>query len=331
MVYRSFKYTFFIACLMLSVSCGKSKDQEIKDAILGANNYLSQKNCQPAIDLLEGMGRQNTNASYLKVLASAYACKAGYSSVAYAGGPGSDVEKTTMPTPLGGMTTYSTSLVTLTSPLSSDEKFQALQTAIDILLYAGGISSTTEPTSSERAKHFSLNQAGDINTELLFMMMVQAGRMMKVYGNTDIGGVKGNGTTTNNHCFTDYSGATLAVINAVPSLPGACKVINNPHPELAPTVSATLLRKRLCQGVVLMNSIIDVLPSVVATAGGGSIDDIKDITTNINTYKTLAITYDAAAATTALVMSQANCESDSAITPSTLAAYYALVFEGSVQ
>jgi hypothetical protein len=329
MSHTSIRHFIFIVVLMFLSSCGKSDSQKVIDGMLTANNYLTDKNCQAAIDVLEGLGRQNANSTYLKLLASAYGCRAGYSTTVFFG---TDISKTTAPSPLGGITTYTTSLVSSTSPLNTDSNFEDLQTAIDILLYAGGIDSATEPTASERAKHFSLNQAGDINTELLFMMFVQTGRIMKVYGNTSVAGVKGAGSASNT-CFTDYSATPSAVQTYITSggATGACHSVSSAHTELASTVTTALLRKRLCYGVVLINSILDVLPSVVATAGGGNLNDISTLTASINTIKTTAISLDSTIAPTALVMSQYNCENDSSITNATLASYYALVFEGLVQ
>lgn len=324
---RSIKSSLLIAVIILSFSCGKSKDEEVKDAILSANIYLSTRQCQPAIDLLESMGRQNSNAKYLKALSSSYACRAGYSTTVFFG---DDVSKTASPQPLGGMTTYSTSLVTTTtSPLTDDSSFRDLQTAIDILLYAGGIPSTTEPTALERSKYFSLNQAGDINTQLAFMMLVQTGKLMKVYADTDAGGVKGGGSGSST-CFTDYS-ATAAPVKAflLTGNTGVCISDTSSNSQLA--IGVTGRRKRLCEGTILLNGILNLLPSVLATAGGGDLEDIADITSEIEEQKDALELIDPTFSPTATVLSQTNCENDSDITEVTLSSYYAVFFESLVK
>jgi hypothetical protein len=326
MFHKILIYIFSAMLLVFSVSCGKSNEQEVKDAILEANNYLSTRQCQPAIDLLESMGRQNRNSYYLKALSSAYACRAGYSTTTFFG---TDISKTTSPSPLGGMTTYTSSQVTSTSPLATDSKFKDLQTAIDILLYAGGIGSTTEPTMTERAKYFSAGQAGDINAQLLFMTLVQTGKLMKVYADADASGVKGGGSAGNN-CFTNYTTTPAAVQTYIGSgNTGACTVTNSSHSQLAVGVSGR--RARLCQGVVLLNTLIDILPGVIATAGGGDLTTIEDMSTDISAFKTILIAADPSFVATATVMSQANCEADAAITLDTLASYYAVIFESIVK
>ncbi|MBC7713561.1 MAG: hypothetical protein H7177_09485 [Rhizobacter sp.] len=316
-----------IAFMIFTISaCGKSKSQEVKDAVLSANILLSDKQCQQAIDLLEGIGRQTRDANYLKVLSSAYACRAGYSTVTFFG---TDISKTATPSPLGGLSTFTTSQVAVTNPLVNDSNYKDLLEAINILLYAGGISSSTEPTAQERAKYFSGGQAGDINSELAFMMMVQLGKFMKVYANANIGGVKGGGGAGNN-CFTDYSTTPAAVQTYVTTvLPGACNSVSSSHAQLALGLSTR--RVRLCQGVVLMNSILDVLPSVLASAGGGSTADLSTVTTQINTQKALLITAYPTVGPTATVMSQYNCETDASIDVDTLASYYAVLFEALIQ
>lgn len=307
-------------------SCGKSTEKEVADAVLSANILLSTSQCQPAIDLLEAIGNQPKNAKYLKTLSTAYACRAGYSSTVFFG---TDIAKTAMPSPLGGVTLYTTSTATTTSPLANDTKYKDLLNAINILLYAGGSASTVESGALERAKYFNANEQSDINTQLAFMMLVQLGKFIKVYADADATGAKGGGSAGNN-CFTNYSTTPALIQTYVTAvLPGACDSVSSSHPELE--VGATNRKARLCQGVVLMNNILDILPAILASAAGGSLSDISSVTTLINTQKTELTTRYPAIGATATVLSQANCETEAAITEDTLAAYYAVVFEGLIQ
>lgn len=327
MKFKFLNYFFLICCLVFSTSCGKTTEQKITDAIDSATIHLSKKECQSAIGLLEAVGRQNTNKRYLKALSSAYACRAGYSTTVFFG---TDIALTASPAPLGGMTKYSTSLVTTTSPLTDDAKFRDLQTAIDILAYAGGISKDVEPRATERAKYFNDSDAGDINSQLTFMMMVQLGKLLKVYSDADSSGVKGGGSGTN-VCFTDYQ-TTPALVRAYlangSSPTGACHVDNSPHIQLGVGVSDR--RKRLCEGVVLMNSILDILPSVLISAGGGDLDSLGTVAQDITDQKTDLSNAYPTIGSTLTVMSQYNCENDSSIDLDTLASYYAVIFEALV-
>lgn len=326
----SIKKILFIAAIFLLFSCGKSKEQEVKDAILEANIFLSTYNCQPAIDLLESVGRQNTNAYYLKALSTAYACRGGYSSVTLFG---TDIEKTASPAPLGGLTTYSTSTETFTSPLTRDLKYRDLQTAIDILLYAGGIPLTLEPTAAARSTRFSASHAGDINAQIAFMLLVQAGRFMKVYANADESGVKSLGSGSN-ECFTDYSSFTPVNFGILvgSGVMGHCTSQASSHPQLDSTlVSATERKKRLCEGVVLFNGIIDLLPNIIASVGGSELGDIGtqlDIITQAR--EDLESNYPGIGAVLTS-LSQTNCEEDTLITNPLMEIYYAVFIETMIE
>lgn len=324
MFLKSIKFLVLMFVLIILSACGKSTEQEVKDAVLSANILLSSSQCQAAIDLLEAIGNQPRSAQYLKTYASAYACRAGYSAITYFG---SDIAKTATPSPLGGVSIYSTSLVAVTNPLANDTNFKDLQRAINILLYSGGIETSTDPKTTERAKYFSANEAGDINTQLAFMMMAQLGKMFKVYANTNIAGVKGG--AGGSKCFTNYSGTPPLVQAYVGTLPGACKTVADSHPQL--DLLASNRKARLCQGVVLMNSILDVLPVVLASAAGGSLSDIATVTTSINTQKAALLLKFPTIGATLTVMSQSNCESDAGITEGTLASYFAIMFEGLIE
>lgn len=308
-------------------SCGKNAEEKKVAAVLSANISLSKGNCQDAIDVLEANGRETRDASYLKTLASAYACRAKFSTITFFA---SDIGLSSTPAPLGGATKYTTSQLTVTGSLANDSKFKDMQTAIDLLLYAGGFSTSTEPTSVERANYFGSKDAGEINSQLVFMMLAQLGKFMEIYANAGTTGVKGSGPASNK-CFTDYSNTSAAIQAAIALLPGACKVVNSSHAQLDSTLlTVAARRKRLCQGVVLLNGVLDLLPSIVASAGGGDLSSISSLTTNINTFKTnLTAVFPVGYVGT--VLSQSNCETDGSITTATLESYYAIIFEALIQ
>lgn len=330
------KLTSFLLILVFVTSCGTSPEEEIKSNLVSAEILLSKSECQDAIDLLEGMGRQNKNARYLKLLASSYACRSKYSTIKFFA---DDIALTGTPAPMGGLSRYSTSQITFTSPLEDDLKFKDLQTAIDILLYAGGTSRATEPTSIVRSANFTERDASDINAQLAYMMLVQLGRIFKVYANTDSTGVKGTGAAAS-VCFTDYSTIDAAAdpVNdtalelILTNQQGACKVKNSPHPQLnSSLVNATERRARLCQGIVLLNGILDVLPAIIVAAGGGELGDISGVMTFIETFKTDATAAYPALAPVLTVISQNNCETSSSINIEIIEAYYASIFEALIK
>ena len=323
------KRVLFILIIITVFSCGKNSEEKKEAAVLSANISLSKGNCQDAIDVLEANGRETRDAGYLKTLASAYACRAKFSTITFFS---TDIGLSSTPSPLGGATKYSTSQLAVTGSLANDSKFKDLQTAIDLLLYAGGFSTSTEPTSIERANYFGSKDAGEINSQLVFMMLAQLGKFMEIYANAGTTGVKGSGTPTGNKCFTDYSNAPAAIQALLALQSGACKVVNSPHAQLDSSLTTVATRRtRLCQGVVLLNGILDLLPSIVASAGGGDLSSISSLTTNIDAFKTKLTTAFPTIGTVATVLSQSNCETDGSITTSTLESYYAIIFEALIQ
>lgn len=318
------KLSFFIIILS-AFSCGRSDSEKTEAAIISANVFLSKGNCQGAIDVMEGNGRQNHNAHYLKVLSSAYACRSGFSVVNFFA---NDLALTVLPPPFGGTTIYSTSLVTTTSPLQTNPSFSDMQTAINILLYAGGIPTTVEPTSTERLKYFSSDEAADINSQLLFMMFAQLGKYMHVYGNGDPFGKKGAGSGQN-LCFTDYTlgvgGITAPlVVLVVNNLQLTCSTATQAtHPELASTIVPATRKKRLCQGVVLLNGIFNILPSVI-----GQLSDQGAAITAAAGAATLALQItDPTIGIVSTTINQLSCEDDSNVPVPKLETFFAIMFE----
>jgi hypothetical protein len=302
------------------LSCGAGTDDKLNEALLDAQIALGSSDCQHAIDTLEAYGRVSTNAHYVKTLASAYACRAGYSTPTFFT---SDLPLTATHAPLGGMSLYSTSGVAVTNPLQNDPSFVDLQTAINILLYAGGLASTTEPSAIERAKHFTSDEAGDINSQLLFMELVQFGKYMRVYGNgsatAGATGLKGTGVGTSK-CFTSFSnlsGVQQIAINALP-VTLACRSTANSHPQLdAALVLPTVRKTRLCHGLVLLNGVFELLPSVLGAASGGSLAAASGLTAAITGFRNALaaadITLNPLTNITLTTINQTSCEADSSV------------------
>lgn len=325
-----FKNLILVSLLFALFSCGKNADEKTTEAILSANIALGKSDCQTAIDVLEANGRVNRNAAYLKTLASAYACRAGYSTVTFFT---SDFAKTATPAPLGGTTKYSTSSAAVASTLQNDSSYKDLETAIDILLYAGGIDSTTEPTAAERAKHFTSSEAADINSQLLYMVLVQLGRYGYFYGDSSGTGVKGSGPGANT-CFTSYVSATNAVKAALTAAAGTCTNITTDaasHPQLSNALTASTRKTRLCQGVVLLNGVFALLPAVVASVFSNPADQaaVNAAITVLNAAKTALIAADSTTSVVANTLNQSVCEDNSVVSVSNIESYFGLMFEGS--
>ncbi len=270
--------TFFYLLMIFALlpSCGKNGEEAIQDAITSANQFLSKSQCQKAIDILEGVGRQNSNSTYLLTLSSAYACRGNFSQLTFFT---TDIIKTGTPSPLGGFTTYSTS-ADMTTPGDSD--FENLNIALNILIYAGGLDQNENASSAKRKAIFSDSKSGDIDAVILYMTMVQLGRFLNFYGNPNATGDKGNGGS-GAQCILNYDGTLMQDTPAVnldaalgAGLTGPCTAAADGGSTDIGTFGSYNIT-RICQGVFLLNNFLDVLPSVLDSYSGGELSSISSI------------------------------------------------------
>ena len=176
---RCLNQFFILFSVAIIYGCSASSETVVNEAIQSANILLTNRQCDEAVELLEGVGRQNENSLYLQVLASAYACRAGFSEPSLVA---NDLVKIGNPSEFGGFTRFGTSSQMYT--YDTDEYLE-LQTAIDILLYAGNLRTTQNPTSARRLVKLGRSNVGDIDTQLLYMIMAQLGMYLYHYGHTD--------------------------------------------------------------------------------------------------------------------------------------------------
>jgi hypothetical protein len=306
--------------MLFLASCGADREVEIADAIEKANICLSSKDCDCAINTLELLGRQNTNADYLKTLAAGYACKSGYTSPNFFSNDLGLLDSSNL---LGSMTSFSTSS-SMDAP--DNEQYGELQKAIDILIYAGGLATDQNPTPAKRSANFSATDAGDINSQLLFMMMAQLGKYFFYYGDAS-GGIKAAGSVSGNLCLADYDdGAGIEYDLLDNTDTGACvSGGGNGHPDFG--AAGSLNVSRMCEGIVLFNNFLDTFPSVIAAIGGSDFDELSGIETTIDTYKTNITDVRASASDVVQVTSQAKCEADNAASDAELQVYFVFIFE----
>jgi len=117
-------FLFFLLC-----SCGKKTSEEVEEAIDLAQTYLSDNKCEKAIDVLESVGRDRSNANYLQVLASAYSCRAGYSDIVFL-----TTELVKINTAPAALMKSLTQLIFSPEIVADSVKYKALRESLDILL-----------------------------------------------------------------------------------------------------------------------------------------------------------------------------------------------------
>ena len=150
--------------------------------------------------------------------------------------------------------------------------------------------------------------------------------------------MKGSGTGTNS-CIVNYNGATTLNVGTNlttyfgTNVTGACKLAGlgtTGHPQLG--VTASLNVARLCQGSVLLNTFIDLFPSVLASITTNDLSTVDGITAAINLAKTAVTTAktDASMATLMNTLNQANCVANNTDTQY-LQVYFAFMYEVLLQ
>lgn len=316
---------FPIIFTLIVCGCGASKDEKTAEAVLSANILLTQGKCSDAIAVLEANGRVNDNSIYLQTLSSAYACLNGYREPSFFA---NDLSKTNTPSPIGGMALYSNAS-NMTSATDSD--FTNMQKAIDILIYAGGLSTDINPSCSLRSAKFTEAESLDLHTQLLLEVLEQLGRFYRYYGNSSATGVKGSGTdASGNTCFVSYENVPLDVgVDLTTYLgtgaTGACVAIGSGHNDFGAANAFTTAR--LCQGVVLMNTLFDLLPNVLGSSTSSDFSVIQTLQTTITSLRTALSTAKVGTSDVLVVTSQSLCESQNAANDDFIQVYYAFIFE----
>jgi hypothetical protein len=316
----------FFFFIFLFTSCSRDKSEIYDESIDSAKLYLTKNDCDLAIQSLESIGRDSKNIKYLQTLASAYACKSGYTATTFFG--------TNLPKMSSGAGNFFGSLVKFTtSEMSSptDPKFEYLQKAIDILLYSGGVESSS---SDQRSLVMTESEFQDVNMQNIFMIITQLGKFIYYYGNADpVNGVKGlgsaaNGNTNNlsNGCFYNYNPtnatlqATMDLLRTNASL-GSCTITATGHEKLQQLPNTSTI-KRICQGVILFNNLIDIVVNTDIPSNGAALQEIgntfQDTCKNISGIGDLCSVFD-----------QDECENDFSNSPASdkLQLYFFFIFE----
>lgn len=341
------KKLLILTLIFALFGCGKSKDEKVNDSIDRANTLLTTRKCSEAISILEGLGRQTSNARYIVALASAYACRAGYSSVTFFS---QDITRITQDdSTFGGIAAMSISDESISPNFYEDASITSLLTAINVLLYAGGaIDSNEEPTYAKRLDIYG-EDGGGVNSFALYLILSYLGKFYHYFGDATID----SSSTTNNAtkaggslsgtCMTSYSEADdivgLGVIDGYLSAAntGSCDSLTGSVIRAELDDGATNRRALLCQAIVGFNNLFELLPFVIADAAGTDLTTISNITTQITAAKTSLNTLlatagasdQAAIAATIISQSQELCETSTTINLRSLEAYFLLLVEST--
>lgn len=313
--------TRFCFCLLLALlaACGAKPEEEVTDAIDTALYHLSRQpaECQEAIDVLEDVGDEDDNSLFLQTLASAYACRGGFSELELFDEVGT-IDSQAL---LGSLAQLSSSPQTQAE--SSD--FEDLQTAIDILLYSGG---RDVPSAVVTKSKFGTRHGTNMNMQAIYMILVQLGRYASWYGNTDASGDKGAGGQSNT-CFMDYEAGPGAVATGHGGS-NACTATNQGSDSLDYVgVTTAVAQRRLCQGAMLINNLLDLLENTTLSSNS-SLGDIGQIYAEIEPYVDNAALLHPDMPAFIANLSQTDCEAAVAADDDAAQYYFASIFEGGL-
>lgn len=322
MSFKTLKNLLLILAVVLFTSCGDQSESDVERGIHSAISDLTSGSCQRAIDTLNEVGYQKKNIRYLKTYASAYSCRAGYSTPVFFD---DDLPLVGDPSPFGGFSRFSTA-GTMNQP--QEGSYRDLRRAINALLYAGGIPIDVHPTIQERKRLLDDELLKDLHAQLFYLIMNQFGKFLHYYGNSSASGVKGSGGSSNN-CLLNYDmgisydGVTIGdYLNN--SSTGACTSSEDGHPDMGADGS-NLNVERLCEGVIWFNHLVTLIPEVLANTSGNDFSDISDIQSDLDAaLQTFATN---TGSNVVNMYGQKTCESNYASNDDDLQIFYAVIFE----
>lgn len=301
----------FLICFLSS--CAKNEAEKTTEAIDVALSNLSNGDCEGAIDVLEEVGPQPSNAVYLQVLASAHACRANFDEIKFISSDLSAIVTTSTASIL-----KSVSIMSLSDETRADsEDYVSIRTGLNILLQPElGV-----PKQASRITKFGERHASGVGFQALVLSMVNLGKFLNYYGNVNSTGVKGSGAGANK-CFLDYNDPRAQAVTGVGT--GACVTDNNGHPDLDQTTEDG--KRRICEGLMLLTNTLDILENL-DLSGSSELAKLETISTQVGTIKTVAVA--AGLGTLINMTSQSVCETylDTPAQLLDMEFLYALMFE----
>lgn len=294
--------------LLLAFSCGKNTTEKTDEAIDIALTHLSKNECDEALEILNDAGMQGSNGVYLQVLASAHACKAGFNEIKFVAD-----DLAALNTTSGQNIFKSLAKMSLSNETEVDsESYVSIRTGINIILN----STSGVPSQNARTDKFGPRRAGDLGVQALILNLVNFGKFLQFYGNTDTNGVKGG-------CFIDYNDPRAQLI-VTTGPTGACSSINDGHPDLDQSTNTG--KRRLCEGLMLLTNSLDILNNI-DFSGSSTLSKLSDVATQVNNFKTAAVAV--GLGNVINMTSQTECEAFAAVPAQLLDLeyFYALTFE----
>lgn len=268
------RITLFISILLFVYGCGKNTAEQTAEAIDVALSHLSKYECEKALKVLHEVGMQSDNGIYLQVLASAYACQAGFNEIRFV----SDLES--IDTSSGSAIFKSLARINTSEESEADSPgYTSIKTGINVILN----STAGVPSQESRTAKFGPRKAGDLGVEALILSLVNFGKFLRYYGNSNESGTKGS--LGGNTCFINYTDPRAQQIVSG-STTGSCNSYDDGHPDLNPATADG--RRRMCEGLVLLTNSLDILNNIDFSESS-TLEVLNDVAAQVNQFKTIAI------------------------------------------
>jgi hypothetical protein len=173
--------------------------------------------------------------------------------------------------------------------------------------------------------------------QAIYMTIIALGKFVALYGNASTADGSKGGGALGNLCFMDYNNAKAGNMITGVGTGGTCNVTNSGSAFIDLVGDNTTARRRLCQGIVLYNNLLDILSNITlpASAELGDLDDIDNVMTTIYDAAELVESgtppATSAVSTIRNILNQAECEDSANVSDAELEIFYATMMEAAYQ
>jgi len=259
---KRLSFFIFLSLLVGLSSCGKTDEEKLKIKYNQIELALNNRDCTEAQKVLTTITGQELIPKYIKLKSVITACFGGFDLLGFflneiptlASSSGSL---------LGSLTQFSYS--NMTSP--TDSNYLKIKSAINTLMYAGGVTSSS---NANRSAVFGKAQADQLDINLLYLTLVQMGKFFQYYGEVDNNLptnpaptlYKGTALGSTSNCILTYTTAATALLPPLGT--NLCNIgVTSPGSADLPDIALNPLTKtRLCEGIILFNNFIDLVANI---------------------------------------------------------------------
>ena len=284
-----------LVLFILFISCAKQPEEAVLSAKREALSYLTEGNCDKALEALESVNPNSNDGVYVSLLASVYECRADYR------------ELDTVLNNLDALDADQTNLFATMAAFESGQEETAPDSVkyLNIMKAIDTISrSSASPSTASRIELFGSFGGNDLNYQLLLLTTIGISKYLGAYGNVNTSGNKGAGAGTA-RCLAQYTYANITAGSGYLDqlTNGTCDSSTQSNSETSILSADGEYVRRLCEGVVLYNNFLDLLVNITLPSDTTELGNLVDVSSVLTLFKATAIaafgvTGDAASITT---------------------------------